>query len=337
MYNLAGVTRSRRGRAAGAGAGGAAAYIARSRDALTRTHTPVNQRTQARLQIVAAAMLFSTGGAAIKATVLTSWQVASFRSGVAALVVLLLVPAARRGWTWQALPVGVAYAGTMVLFVLSNKLTTSANAIFLQSTFPLYVLLLGPLLLHERIRARDVAFMAVVAAGLACFFVGTQRPLTTAPDPMKGNVLALLSGIFWALTVMGLRWMGSRGGDGNGALPTVVTGNAIAFAICFWPAMPVVGAGAADWAVIAYLGVFQIALAYVFVTRGIRHVPAFEASTLLLAEPALNPVWAWLVHGERPGAWAIAGGTLVLGATAAKTWWDSRSTPVAEHIAGTPD
>jgi DME family drug/metabolite transporter len=297
----------------------------------------VSQRTRYRLEIVAAAVLFSTGGAAIKAATLTSWQVASFRSGVAALTVLLLVPAARRGWTWAALPVGVAYASTMVLFVLSNKLTTSANAIFLQSTFPLYVLLLGPLLLREPFRWRDLAFMAVLAAGLACFFVGSQQPLATAPNPAKGNLLALLSGVFWALTVMGLRWMGRRGAAGeNSALPTVVAGNAIAFVACLPFALPVAGAGTSSWLVIGYLGVFQIALAYLFVTSGIRHVPAFEASTLLLAEPALNPVWAWLVHGERPGAWAIAGGLLILGATAAKTWWDSRSA-AAQPVSASPD
>jgi DME family drug/metabolite transporter len=298
----------------------------------------VSQRTRYRLEIVAAALLFSTGGAAIKAATLTSWQVASFRSGVAALTVLLLVPAARRGWTWAALPVGVAYASTMVLFVLSNKLTTSANAIFLQSTFPLYVLILGPLLLNEPFRWRDVAFMGVLAAGLACFFVGSQQPLATAPDPAKGNLLALLSGVFWALTVMGLRWMG-RGGEagGNSALPTVVAGNAIAFLACLPLALPVGHAGTASWLVIVYLGVFQIGLAYLLVTSGIRHVPAFEASTLLLAEPALNPVWAWLVHGERPGPWAIAGGLLILGSTAAKTWWDSRSASTARPVGRSPD
>jgi drug/metabolite transporter (DMT)-like permease len=287
----------------------------------------VSPRTASRLQIIAAALLFSTGGAAIKAASLTSWQVASFRSGVAAATVLLLVPAARRGWTWHVLPVGVAYAATMVLFVLANKLTTSANTIFLQSTAPLYILLLSPFLLRERIRRGDVAFMAVVGAGLLMFLLGANQPLATAPDPGRGNVLALLSGLAWALTVIGLRWMGGRG-EGS-AIPTVVAGNAIAFLVCLAPALPVGHATTADWLVIGYLGVFQIAVAYLFVSAGIRHVPALEASTLLLVEPALNPVWAWLVHGERPGTWAICGGVLIMAATAAKTWWDARNAPRA--------
>lgn len=284
-----------------------------------------------RLEILGAALLFSTGGAAIKATDLTSWQVASFRSGVAALTVFLLVRAARRGWSWHVLPVGVAYAATMVLFVASNKLTTAANAIFLQSTAPLYVLLLGPLLLRERIRRRDLAFMAVVVIGLLLFFVEPGARAATAPNPPLGNALALLSGVFWALAIMGLRWMSGRGAEGEGnALPTVVAGNALAFLFCLPMALPA-QAAPVDWAVIAYLGVFQIAAAYLLLTAGIRHVPAFEASTLLLLEPALNPFWAWLVHGERPGLWSLAGGVLILGATLFKTWQDSRR--VAEPVA----
>src|SRR5690242_18865355 len=109
-----------------------------------------------RLRIALAALLFSTGGAAIKAADFTAWQVASFRSGVAALTLLILVPAARRGIGWKPALVGTAYAATLVLFVLANRLTTSANTIYLQSTAPLYVLLLAPLLLKERIRSSDV-------------------------------------------------------------------------------------------------------------------------------------------------------------------------------------
>src|SRR5690242_14132764 len=105
-----------------------------------------------RLMLLAAATLFSTGGAAIKAASVSSWQVASFRSAVASVTLLLLFPAARRLANWRLWPVGLAYSGTLVLFVLSTRLTTAANAIFLQSTAPLYLLALAPLLLHEHIR-----------------------------------------------------------------------------------------------------------------------------------------------------------------------------------------
>ena len=285
----------------------------------------MNSRVLPRLQLLGAAVLFSTGGAAIKATELSSWQVAGFRSGIAALALLALLPSARRGWNARALLVGVAYAVMLILFVSANKLTTAANAIFLQSTAPLYLLLLGPWLLREPIRRPDVAFMALVALGMALFFVGAEAPAATAPDPARGNLLGVLSGVAWALTVMGLRWIGSR--DAGGGLVPVVLGNLIAFLACLPLALPVVVADAGDWALLSYLGVVQIGLAYVLLTKGIRHVSALEAATLLLAEPAINPVWAWLVHGETPSAWALAGGVLILGTTTLKTWWDARPPP----------
>jgi drug/metabolite transporter (DMT)-like permease len=294
------------------------------------------QTTRARLAVVAAAALFSTGGAAIKATSLTSWQVAGFRSGIAAAAVLLLVPASRRGWSWRTPVVGIAYAATLLLFVLANKLTTSANAIFLQSTAPLYLLLLGPLLLKEPIRRRDLGFMLAIGVGLACFFVGTEPPVRTAPDPVRGNILALASSVTWAFTLLGLRWLGSAGGDEGGSFASVVAGNLIAFGVALPIALPVLHATPADWATLAYLGVIQIGLAYVLLTRGLRHVPAFEASILLLCEPVLNPVWSWLVHGERPGAWALGGGAAILGATLYKTWLDTRAggEPDAVRVTG---
>jgi len=269
-----------------------------------------------RLQLLAAAFLFSTGGAGIKATTLTSWQVASGRSAVAALALFLLVPAARRNWTWRVPVVGLAYAATMILYVTANKLTTAANAIFLQAGAPLYLLLLGPWLLREPVRKSDLSLMAILAAGMSLFFLGEQTPFDTAPDPLRGNAFAALSGVTWALTIAGLRWIQGHGGGQQSALAATLFGNSIAALICAPMALPVAASTPADWLVISYLGVFQIGLAYAFLTRGMGRVPALEASLLLLAEPALNPVWAWFLHAERPGNLAIAGGALILAGTA---------------------
>src|SRR6266566_4071521 len=97
------------------------------------------------------------------------------------------VPAARRGWTWKLAPVGSAYAATLVLFVLATRLTTAANAIFLQSTAPLYLLLLAPLLLDEPIHRSDLLFIAAVAVGMALVLLGGDRAAATAPNPALGN------------------------------------------------------------------------------------------------------------------------------------------------------
>ena len=279
---------------------------------------------RARLQLVAAAVLFSTGGAVIKATTMTGWQAASLRSGIAALALAVLLPQARHGIRPRTFLVSIAYAATLVLFVTANKLTTSANTIFLQATGPLYILLLAPWLLRERIRPSDLTFMAVVGAGLLLFFTGTETPVRTAPAPLEGNILAAISGFTWALTLMGLRWMGANESSGSPA-GAVLLGNAFACLATLPMALPLGGLPGTDWLAIGYLGVFQIALAYALVTRAVGHLPALEISIILLVEPALNPIWSWLVHGERPGPWALVGGFLIIGATALRSFMAQRS------------
>jgi drug/metabolite transporter, DME family len=272
-----------------------------------------------------AAFLFSTGGAAIKACSLSNWQVAGFRSGIAALVFLLFMPEARRNWNWRAFAVGIAYATTLISFVTANKLTTSANAIFLQDTAPLYMLLIGPLLLREKLRAVDLVVMAGVMCGAALLLGGGAPAAKTAPNPALGNEIALASGIAWALTIAGMRWIGRDASDLAAASRPVIIGNLIAFGACLPLALPVGHATATDLAVIAYLGLFQVGLAYVFLSRSLRFVPAVEASTLLLAEPVFNPVWTWLAHGERPGRFAIAGGAVIIASAFIGAWLDRRN------------
>jgi len=299
--------------------------------------TPSHPRTPlaARLEVLGAAALFSSGGAVIKAVHLAGWQVACFRSAVAAAALFLLMRQVRRRPPARVLGIGLAYAATLILFVLANKLTTSASAIYLQSTAPLYVLLLSPWLLHERIRARDVVFMAALGAGLGLFFVGFDPVSATAPNPRLGNVLSLASGVTWALTIMGLRELGRRGESWGPA--SAFWGNVFAALACLPFALPLAQSRAVDWALVSFLGVFQIALAYFFLIRGLENVRAFEASLLLLLEPVLNPVWAWMVHGERPGNWSLAGGAVILLATVVKSWVDARplssppARPPAEH------
>ena len=269
-----------------------------------------------RLLLLLGALLFSTGGAAIKGTSLGAWEVAGYRSGIAALTLLALFPSVRRELGGRAFAVGATYAATLVLYVGANKLTTAANAIFLQSTAPLYLMLLAPRLLGERTRPRDVAAMAGIALGLAAFFVGTEAPRASAPNPFAGDLLGAASGAAWALTVLGLRASGRDGAEAG--LAPVVAGNLVAFAVCLpfaltaEPSVAPTSLGQ-DVGLLLYLGVFQVAVAYVCVTRGLREVPALQSSLLLMAEPALNPVWAWLAHGEVPGPWALGGGVLILG------------------------
>ncbi|MEE8543224.1 MAG: DMT family transporter [Gammaproteobacteria bacterium] len=272
---------------------------------------------RARLYIILGALLFSTGGVAIKAATLTGWQLSCFRSLAAAVALLIFLPSARRGWSWRSVIVAIPYAATFTLFTLANKYTTAANAIFLQDTAPFYILFLGPLLLGERIRRRDLGFMAALLIGLGLIFASTREATSYASDPKLGDLLALISGLTWALTVLGLRWIAVRAKHHDDEpAAAVVAGCLVASLFAAWFAFPTQNANVGNWFIVAYLGVFQIALAYVFITAGIRHVGALEVSLLLLVEPVLSPLWVWLLLAETPAAQALAGGAIVIGATA---------------------
>jgi drug/metabolite transporter (DMT)-like permease len=207
-------------------------------------------------------------------------------------------------------------------------LTTAANSIFLQSTAPLYVLFLAPVLLGEGRRRHDVPVCILIAAGLLLFFVGRDPAFATAPDPALGNAIAAVDGIFWALTLLSIRWLGA---DRERLGAALIAGNLIAalvaapFAFSAAPA----GIGFIDLLIVVYLGAFQIAVAYFFMTVGMRRVATLEASILLLTEPVSSAMLAWLVHGELAGPWSMAGSLLVVTATAAKSIGDALTSPNA--------
>lgn len=263
---------------------------------------------RSRLLILAAAVLWSTAGAAIKRCDLDAFQIAGGRSLVAGIFLFLAVKEARVWPTLRVLLVAVAYAFTVVLFVLATKLTTAANAIFIQDTAPLWVLVLSPWLLSERPTRGELLAVPVYALGLGLFFLDE---LTTGQ--VAGNLVAAASGVAFALSILGLRLLRH---DGPAAL---FWGNLVAAAavLPLWPSGP--AAAPADLAIVVYLGVFQLGLAYLCFSRGMEGTPAIEASLLVLLEPVLNPIWTFLFAGETPGPWAIAGGAVVLGATAWRT------------------
>ncbi len=316
----------------------------------------MTSRSAAALQAVVAGILFSTGGAAVKATELDAWQVAGMRSVIAAAVLLVAIPAARRwaggprrpeaasasAWWRQAarrrallltLGTGLCYCMTLVLFVHANKRTTAAETIFLQSTAPLFVLLLAPLLLRERPGNRQLLFVPLFGAGLVLAFFGGADAATTAPDPRTGNVLATFCGLAYGLTLIGLRAAGRPLATGQtagtpGASPAVVgdatrppgiaaaaCGNVIVCLACLPVMAPLRSIDPGDLLVVAYLGLFQVAFAYVLVTRAARVLQAPILALLLLLEPALTPFWAMWFHGEQPHLLTWLGGGIVALAT----------------------
>ena len=280
--------------------------------------------TRGRYMLFATALLFSTGGAAIKSCQLSSWQVAGFRSGITAIVLWLFLKEARRGWDWRIVPVALSSSATLILFVFATKNTTAANAIFLQATGPLYLLIAGPVLLKEPLRRSDFVVAGWIALGMSLFLLDSTKVTISTPNPVLGNIMGGLSGATWAATVMGVRWLSKTSGGG---LAPIVLGNLITFLITLPMAIPIDHFRWEDVLVVLYLGLFQIGLAYVLMTRALQHVEALAASLIMLVEPALNPIWAWIVNQESPSHQAMAGGVVILGATLLHTIWTTTRSP----------
>lgn len=264
------------------------------------------------LSVAGAAILWSSGGLFIKLAPMPALAVAGGRSLVAAVFYLLFMRPNLRAARWTT---AGAYAGCIVTFVSATKLTTAANAIFLQYTGPAYVLLLSPLILKEPLRGIDVVSVLLSLAGMSLFFVGKVEA-----GQALGNVLGIVSGVFFALAIVLLR-RDAKGGSGD-ALPSTALGNLIAAGLTLpWLVQaPLTARGSL---VLLYLGVFQLGIAYWLFVKGVRKVPAAEASLISMLEPVLNPVWVLIGFGERPGPWAIAGGIVVVGAVVLRTVWPS--------------
>src|SRR6266513_3407567 len=161
-------------------------------------------------------------------------------------------------------------------------------------------------------------------------FFSSRRRHTRAKRDWSSDVCSsdlAGSAVAWAFTVTGYRWLARLGGNGADHGPIAAAaacGNLIVFLVCLPWALPFAAGRATDWLIVIYLGVFQLGLAYVFLSRAITRVPALEASLFLLVEPVLSPVWAWLAHGETPGPLAVIGGAVILTATVLKAWTDTQ-------------
>lgn len=204
---------------------------------------------------------------------------------------------------------GLFYAGVLVFFVMATKLTTAANAIFLQYTAPIYVLILEPLLLKTKFERVNLITIVFCFIGMALFFVGKL-----SPGDIEGNSFALVSGL--CLTGM---FLGMRKSGEDFKWSTIFYGNLFVALFTSFSMFEITTLSSSDLLMVGYLGIFQIGIAYVIFSYGINKVEAIEASLLAMIEPVLNPVWVLIGYGETPSTFAIAGGVIIVAAIALRT------------------
>jgi len=256
------------------------------------------------LLLLLAALCWSLGGVLIKSIDWPPMAIAGGRSAIAIPIILLCVGRPRFTFSLAQIGGAIGYALTVVLFVFATRMTTAANAIFLQYTAPIYVALIGRWYLRERAARIDWLVIAVALTGIALFF---RDRLTIAG--WWGNIIALGSGLAFASVALFLRK--EKAGS---PIASIVLGNFIVAlaGLPFMLAAPSLG-GNGLWRLLL-LGAVQLGLPYVFYAAAIKHVTALEATLIPLLEPVLNPLWVMLALDERPGPWAIVGALLVLGA-----------------------
>lgn len=260
------------------------------------------------LFVVAAALLWSTGGLFIKWTSLSGLELSFCRSFFAAITIALITSHEGFGINSITAVASVLYAVLLILFVLATKETTAANAIFLQYTAPVYLLILEPLIYKETFRLRDLLTVVICIGGMALFFVGQLRP-----QDVTGNLFALASGLCFAVYFLLLRHPKAR--EVNRA-SSVIYGNILAVILTApWGLAAIPHLTLHDAESVAYLGVVQLGIAYALFTVAMaRGVRSLDAGIICYIEPALNPLWVFLVLGEQPSRWALLGGAIIVAA-----------------------
>jgi drug/metabolite transporter, DME family len=261
------------------------------------------------LLILLAALLWSTGGVAIKAVDAGPLVISFYRSAVAAVVLFALFRPRVQRWTPGFVVAVISYAACLVTFVVATRWTTAANAIFLQYAGVVWVMIVSPLVLREPVRRTDAISAAVAFGGMTLFFLGGFEA-----RGMAGNLMALLSSLFFAALIVTLRL------ERDASAEAAVSWGNVLVAVAILPfILDELAVDARSGALLVFLGVFQIGLAYLFFVRGLRFVTATSASLTGMVEPVMNPVWVFLFLGERPALRALIGGAIVLGVVAVRT------------------
>lgn len=265
----------------------------------------MKKETIASLEMLLCAALWSIAGIFIKLIPWNGFAVAGIRSLIAALTiaVYMMITGKRYIFSKNTL-IGGFFAGSVyTCFTVANKLTTAANAIVLQFTSPVFIVVFSAIFLKQRISKKDFAVVAATLIGIALFFFDQLKP-----GYILGNIVAIAAGMFMAgmfITV------GTIEGDErfsailNGQLFTFLVG--LPFIITTKPEFTTTAV-----VCIFILGVFQLGVSYILYVKATQYCPPLACCLLGALEPLLNPVWVLIFDGERPGVFALIGGVIVI-------------------------
>ena len=267
------------------------------------------------LYLVAAAILWSMAGVLTKFIPWSATSVACLRGLIAAMVQMAYSRTWKIKLTKPILLTAVCYLGETLLFTFANKMTSAGSAIVLQNTSPLYIMLMGLIVLKQKPSKLDCCVGAVIFSGILLSMLDTFRGgELPGSNPMLGNLLALASGVFYAGIFFTSRLPGAD------SLQSAILGNLMY--VFFIPLLftdqammnpATTGVPAwQSWLAIFFMGTCQLGLSWICFSRGIKTTPSLQASFITMIEPVLNPILALLLLGEAMGTLSVIGSALVI-------------------------
>lgn len=258
------------------------------------------------------AFLWSSSGLFIKILKVSAFHIGFYRSGIAAITVLIISLIRNKSFR-NSLQfdkttnlASVFFSGILIFFVMATKMTTAANAIFLQFTAPIYLLILEPLFLKTKFEKKNLITISVTICGMVLFFFGRLEL-----GNIYGNLLAIVSGICFASFSLLLRKKRTSQNQESG-LSSIILGNALVAVICFFIIFPDFSLTLSESLILLYMGIFQIGISYAIFNEGIKYVSATESMIIATMEAIFNPIWVFIGIGETPSVYAIFGALIIM-------------------------
>lgn len=266
-------------------------------------------RGKAILFVILAAILLSTGGVLLKFVDMNPLAIASARGFFSTTIVWLYLKKPDFTLTKPKLIGAISYAGMITGFIVANKLTTAANAIVLQFTAPIWVAILSFLVLKERLKLYDLISILLVSAGMFLFFMDD-----VSGGNQLGNIVAILSGVALAGSTIAMKLQ-----EEDSTVEITLMGHILTTIVCFPFLVQEANLTLQNIIVIAILGIFQLGIAYILFAIAIKYISALESILIMFLEPILNPIWVFIVVGERPSVLALIGGLIVISTVAIRS------------------
>ncbi len=264
------------------------------------------------IYISVTAFLWSTSGFFIKYLTINAFQISFYRSLIAAVTVYVVTRLRNQRikfeFDWVSNLAAIFYAGILILFVIATKMTTAANAIFLQFTAPIYLVVLEPLVLKTKFEPKNIITIIICIFGMVLFFFGKLEI-----GNIYGNLIAIGSGICFAMFSLLIKYKKVKHNSPN-TLNNMITGNILVAVISFFVIYPNFSLTTVEASILIYMGAIQIGVAYVVFNEGIKYVSATESMIIATLEALFNPIWVFIGIGETPSVYSIIGGLIIFGA-----------------------